>query len=103
MGEDHNLSTHTEQALIDCFGEDAGKRLRARFDVHYTPKHAGRLNQAEIAIGMYRRQWLGNDRISDTKALRRRTAAWIRCVNERKVKIRWKFLKEYAREAFGCG
>lgn len=98
-----NLSTHTERALIDCFGEDAGKKLWGRFDVHYTPKHASWLNQAEIAIGMYRRQCLGNDRIPNTKALRKRTAAWNRYVNERKVKIRWKYSKEDARETFDYG
>lgn len=95
-----NLSTHTEKALIDYFGEETGKKLWSRFDVHFTPKHASWLNQAEIAVGMYGRQCLGSTRIPDIKTLRRKTAAWNRCVNERKVVIKWKFSKEDAREIF---
>ena len=48
-----NLSTHKEKSFIDCLGESEGKGLWEKFDVHYTPKHASWLNQAEIAIGMY--------------------------------------------------
>lgn len=42
-----NLSTHTEKALIDSLGEPQGKQLWSRFEVHYTPKHASWLNQAD--------------------------------------------------------
>lgn len=45
-----NLSTHKEKHLIECFGEKEGRRLWARFEPHYTPKHASWLNQAEIAL-----------------------------------------------------
>ncbi len=35
-------------------------KLSSRFEIHYTPKHASWLNQAEIAIGMDSRQCLGD-------------------------------------------
>ena len=50
-----NLNTHKEKSLIDAFGEKQGKKLWEKAIIHYTPKHASWLNQAEIAIGIYSR------------------------------------------------
>ena len=47
-----NLNTHSERSLIKAYGAQEGSRLWGRFHVHYTPKHASWLNQAEIAIGV---------------------------------------------------
>ena len=58
-----NLSTHKVKSLLDCYGEKEGDVLWNKFEVHYTPKHGSWLNQAEIAIGMYSRQCLGDGRI----------------------------------------
>jgi hypothetical protein len=55
-----NLSTHTRKALVERFGEEDGGWLWERFTVHYTPKHGSWLNQAEIEIGLFSRQCLGN-------------------------------------------
>ena len=66
-----NLNTHKEKSLINFYGEEKGREMWARFEVHYTPKHGSWLNQAEIAIGMYSRQSLGNARINDIEMLRR--------------------------------
>ncbi len=49
-----NLNTHRRKALVDRYGEADGNRLWQRFTVHYTPKHASWLNQAEIEIGLLR-------------------------------------------------
>ena len=95
-----NLSTHKEKSLTDYYGAEEGSKLWSRLDVHYTPKHASWLDQAEIAIGMYQRQCLGKTRIPDIKTLKKKTVAWNRCVNQRKVTINWKFSKEDAREIF---
>ena len=54
-----NLSSHTRKAVVESFGAEAGDWLWNRFTVHYTPKHGSWLNQAEIAIGLFSRQCLG--------------------------------------------
>lgn len=95
-----NLNTHKEKSLLDFYGEEEGKRIWGRFEVHYTPKHGSWLNQAEIAINMYSRQALGKTRISDIDSLRKRTAAWNRFANRKSVKINWKFTRKKAREKF---
>lgn len=95
-----NLNIHNERSLIKFYGEEEGKALWERFEVHYTPKHASWLNQAEIAIGMYSRQCLGNTRIADIEALRKKTKAWNRIANRKNVCINWKFNRSDAREKF---
>ena len=96
-----NLSTHTEKSLIELLGEPAGKRLWEKFEVHYTPKHASWLNQAEIAIGMYSRQCLGDGRVGNIKYLKAQTAAWNKRTNKKAPKIQWRFTKSKARKSFG--
>lgn len=95
-----NLNIHREKSLITFYGEDKGTSLWKRFEVHYTPKHGSWLNQAEIAIGMYSRQCLGNTRIPDTEILRKKTKAWNRIANRKNICIRWKFNNSDAREKF---
>jgi transposase len=95
-----NLSTHTVNSLIKFYGEEEGKRIWSRFDVHYTPKHGSWLNQAEIAINIYSRQCLGKTRIPDMETLRKKTAAWSKVVNRLKPTIKWKFTTQDAREKF---
>ena len=95
-----NYGTHKENHLIEFFGETAGKELWARFDVHYTPKHASWLNQAEIAIGMYSRQCLG-PRMSNIQYLRGQTKAWAKRINKKATKIQWRFTKTKARKSLG--
>lgn len=94
-----NLSTHKEKHLIEFFGEADGQKLWARFEPHYTPKHASWLNQAEIAIGMYSRQCLGDGRIGDMANLRNETRAWNKKINRKATKINWRFTKSKARKS----
>ena len=95
-----NLNTHNSKSLVECFGQEEGLRIWNRFDVHYTPKHGSWLNQAEIAINIYSRQCLGRSRIPDIELLRKKTAAWIRSINQKNVTINWTFNKTRAREKF---
>lgn len=95
-----NLSTHSKKALTDSLGDDLGTRVWERFEVHHTPKHASWLNQAEIAIGMYSRQCLGNGRVGDIKYLKAQTAAWNKRTNKKAPKIQWRFTKSKARKSF---
>ena len=96
-----NLNTHTEQALIDTFGDVEGKELWSRFTVHYTPKHGSWLDQAEIEVSIFSRQCLGERRIGSFKQLRAETAAWRRRVDRQRLKIDWKFTVKDARQKFG--
>ena len=94
-----NLSTHKEKHLVDFYGEKDGKKLWSKFEVHYTPKHGSWLNQAEIAIGMYLRQCLGDGRIETYQNLKAQTKAWNKRANQKKIKINWRFTKSKARKS----
>jgi hypothetical protein len=95
-----NLSTHTRKSLTDYYGEAIGGALWDRLTVHYTPKHASWLNQAEIAIGLLIRGGLGRRRIADLPVLRHETAAWQRRANRDRRIIQWRFTRHKARKLF---
>jgi transposase len=98
-----NLNTHRFESLRATFGEEKGRALWDRFEVHYTPKHGSWLNQAEITLNIYARQCLGKSRIPDLVTLRKRTQAWTAIVNRRKVTINWHFTRQKARQKFDYG
>lgn len=95
-----NLSSHTVKSLTEHYGTQKGHKLWNRFTVHYTPKHASWLNQAEIAIGIYARQCLGKDRINTIEELDDRSRAWNKSANRKKIKIDWTFSRKKARKKF---
>ena len=66
-----NLNIHRQKSLADVYGLEMAAEVWDRFTVHYTPKHGSWLNQAEIEIGIFSRQCLGQRRIADLKTLRR--------------------------------
>ncbi len=96
-----NLNTHCAKSLTDSFGEHEGRRLWARFTVHYTPKHGSWLNPAELEASLWSRQCLGRDRISSLAELSRRTRAWNSRVNRSRRGIDWRFTTADARRVFG--
>lgn len=93
-----NLNTHCEKSLIDHFGEQEGRYLWSRFQVHYTPKHGSWLNQAEIALSLFSRQCLGRRRIPALAQLIEAAGAWNRRMNRKRVKINWCFTRKKARQ-----
>jgi hypothetical protein len=95
-----NLSTHTEKSLTDMYGDIRGHRLWRRFEVHYTPKHASWLNQAEIEISRMAREAIGRDRIGSIAALRRRLTPWETKANRDGRGINWTFTRARARKKF---
>lgn len=95
-----NLNTHRRKALVDRYGEEAGDALWMRFTLHYTPKHASWLNQAEIEIGLLARQCLGQRRLGNIARLSPEVLAWNQEANRQKVRIQWKFDRAKAREKF---
>jgi hypothetical protein len=96
-----NLNIHRRKALADAFGAEMASEVWDRFTVHYTPTHGSWLNQAEIEIGIFSRQCLGQRRIPDLKTLRQEARAWNRRMNRDRVKIAWQFDRKTARRKFG--
>ena len=95
-----NLNTHCRKTLVDRFGQQKGEALWNRFTVHYTPKHGSWLNQAEIEISLFSRQCLGKRRIGELSLLQQQTRAWNRRMNQRRVRIDWRFDRKQARRKF---
>jgi len=95
-----NLSTHSLRSLTNFYGEEKGNEIWNKFVIHYTPKHASWLDQAEIEIGIYTRQCLGKSRIGDIDELNKKTKAWNKEVNKKKLIINWKFTTKEARKKF---
>jgi len=80
-------------------GDVLGSKLWDRFEVHHTPQHGSWLNQAEIAIGMYSRQALGDGRVGGMESLKGITMAWNQRINAKKQIIDWRFTKRKARKS----
>lgn len=95
-----NLNTHNKSSLIERYGPKDGAKIWSRFEVHYTPKHASWLNQAEIAIGIYSRQCLGKNRIPTIDELKSRSKSWNKRANRDKITINWTFTKKKAKKKF---
>jgi hypothetical protein len=53
--------------MEDSFGAKMEAEVWDRFTVHYRPTHGSWLNQAEIEIGSFSRQCLGQRRIPDSR------------------------------------
>ena len=98
-----NLNIHFQSSLIGVFGKQDGNKIWNKFQVYYTPTHASWLNQAEIAIGMYTRQCLGQTRIDSIEKLKKKTDSWNRIINKKNTTINWQFTKKKAEEKFGLG
>jgi hypothetical protein len=96
-----NLNIHCQKSLTNVFGAEMAAEVWNRFTVHYTPTHGSWLNQAEIEIGIFARQCLGNRRIPDLQTLHREAKARNRRTNRHCVKIAWKFDRKTARRKFG--
>ena len=96
-----NLNTHREESLIARFGAAEGRRLWRRFAVHYTPKHASWLNQAEIELSRLSRECLGKERVASLGDLVARSSHWSCACNADPRPINWMFTRRDARKKFG--
>ncbi len=67
-----NLSTHTAAALYQTFPPAEARRLAAKLEFHYTPKHASWLNMAELELAVLARQCPAVPRAPPRDAGRRR-------------------------------
>ena len=91
-----NLNTHTPASLYEAFAPAEARRLAARLEWHYTPKHGSWLNMAEIELSVLARQCLDR-RIPDRETLAREAAAWQEERNAAAVRADWQFTAADAR------
>ena len=90
------LNTHSTASFYEAFEPDEARRLAARLDIHYTPKHGSWLNMAEIELSALSTQCLDR-RIPDQQTLQNEIAAWEKDRNNRQIRINWHFTTEDAR------
>jgi len=91
-----NLNTHGPGSFYEAFPPAEAKRLAARFEFHYTPKHGSWLNMAEIELSALSRMCLDR-RIPDKDTLTREVAAWESERNAKSVTVEWRFTTDDAR------
>jgi hypothetical protein len=85
-----NLNTHPPAALYEAFEPAEARRLAAKLEFIYTPKHASWLNQAEIELSVLRAQCLDR-RIGDPITLAEEVGAWEAERNTAGTAIQWLF------------
>lgn len=91
-----NLSTHTPAALYEAFAPEEARRIAARIEWHYTPKHGSWLDVAEMELSVLARQCLDR-RIPDVPTLRQEVRSWEEARNAAVVKVDWQFTAADAR------
>lgn len=91
-----NLNTHKPAAFYEAFPPDEARRLIARLEIHYTPKHGSWLNMAETELSILTKQCL-NRRIPDQETLTAELAAWERARNSDRCRVDWQFTTHDAR------
>jgi hypothetical protein len=91
-----NLNTHKPGSLYDAFEPAEARRIAARLEIHYTPKHGSWLNMAEIEIGVMVRQCLDR-RLPDQQTLKGEINAWQSARNQQAVGVDWRFTTDDAR------
>jgi len=91
-----NLNTHTAGALYETFPPQQARRILARLEFHYTPKHGSWLTQAEIEISIVERGCLSR-LVADMSTLQQRVSALEAERNARHATIEWQFTSRQAR------
>ena len=91
-----NLNTHRAASLYGTFEPKEARRVVQRLEFHYTPKHGGWLNMAEIEFSVFSNQCL-NRRIEDEETLKREVAVLETERNQAAATINWRFSTTDAR------
>ena len=90
-----NLNTHTYAALYEAFEPAEARRIARKLAFHFTPKHAGWLNMAEIEFSVFMRK-LG-PRVPDEETLKQKVNAIETSRNQTRSSIDWQFTTDDAR------
>jgi len=91
-----NLNTHVGGSLYEAFPPQEARRILARLEIHYTPKHGSWLNMAESELSILSRQCLDR-RIADSVTLAREVGAWEARRNSAQATMDWRFTTADAR------
>ena len=91
-----NLNTPCAGSLYEAFAPEEARRLAARIEWHFTPRHGSWLNMAEVELSVLARQCLDR-RIPDRDVLVAEVAAWQAERNAAGVKANWQFTTADAR------
>jgi hypothetical protein len=91
-----NLNTHTPAAFYKAFPPAEARRIVAKLEWHYTPKHGSWLNMAELELAVLTRQCLAR-RIPDQPTLDSEVRAWSEARNAAGTTLRWTFTLDEAR------
>lgn len=90
------LNTHSPASLYAAFPPAEAKRLAAKLELHYTPKHGSWLNMAELELAVCQRQCL-RQRFGDQDTLAQAVGAWAVRRNATAATIDWRFTTADAR------
>jgi hypothetical protein len=91
-----NLNTHTPASFYEAFEPAEARRLAAKLEIHYTPKHGSWLNMGEIELSVLDRQCLDR-RLPDKETVEQEVAAWEAERNARQMSVNWRFTTADAR------
>jgi hypothetical protein len=91
-----NLNTHKAACLYEAFEPEQARRIAAKLEWHYTPKHGSWLNMAEIELSVLVRQCLDR-RIASPEEMEQQVETWQEDRNDREVGIQWRFTTADAR------
>jgi hypothetical protein len=91
-----NLNTHGPASFYEAFEPAEARRLAAKLQIHYTPKHGSWLNMAEIELSILHRQCL-DGRLPDKETVQREAAAWEAERNAARMTVNWRFTTADAR------
>jgi transposase len=91
-----NLNTHTKGALYATFPAEEARRLAAKIEIKYTPKHGSWLNIAELEFAVLGRT-VFKKRIADKEQLQRELDAICAERNAQGKPVRWQFNLSKAR------
>ena len=91
-----NLNTHSSASFYEAFEPAEARRLAAKLEIHYTPKHGSWLNMAEIELSILHRQCLDR-RLADKETVQREAAAWEKERNAAQMTVDWRFTSADAR------
>jgi hypothetical protein len=90
------LNTHSPASLYEAFAPEEARRIAAKLEIHYTPKHGSWLNMAEIELSVLGRQCLCR-RIARLLTLVRQIECWQAHRNQTAATADWQFTTKDAR------
>jgi hypothetical protein len=92
-----NLNTHDGASLYEAFPPEEARRILAKIEWHYTPKHGSWLNLAESEISIMNSQCL-DCRLESVAAVAAQVAPWEEARNAKGIRVHWTFTVAAARQ-----